>query len=120
MALVKASLKAVQPSGRELRFLFNPTQSTLDASNQLAEIGAPGLRAPVLQFVRGGGRTLSVDLFYDAFEVPGGDVTDATEAIYALLTPTPETGAPPICVFAWQSRRLQCVVERVSGRFTLF
>jgi hypothetical protein len=120
MALVKASLKPVRPSGRELRFRFNPTQYTLDASNQIAEIGVPGLRAPVLQFVRGGGRTLSVELFFDAFELPDGDVTDDTEAIYSLLTPTPETGAPPICVFAWKSRRLQCVIERVSGRFTLF
>jgi nucleoid-associated protein YgaU len=120
--LTKASIQPVRPKGDEIVFRFNPTQYTLDASNQLAEIGVPGLRAPVLQFVRGGGRTLSLDLFFDAYEQvdPDGDVTDATEAIYTLLSPAAETGAPPVCVFAWSSRRLQCVLERVSGRFTLF
>jgi hypothetical protein len=120
MALVRATLKPVNPDGAAIRFHFNPTQYTLDASNQIAEIGVPGLRAPVLQFVRGGGRTLSLELFFDAFEDRRGDVTDATETIYELLTPTGQTGAPPVCVFAWQNRRFQCVVERVSGRFTLF
>jgi nucleoid-associated protein YgaU len=120
MSLVKASLKPVTPAGAEIPFLFNPTQYTLDASNQIAEIGVPGLRAPVLQFVRGGSRTLNVDLFFDAFEDADGDVTAATDSIYGLLAPTPSTGAPPVCVFAWAARRLTCVVERVSGRFTVF
>src|SRR4051794_31102524 len=120
MALTKASIKPVMPAGAEIPFLFNPTQYTLDAGNQLAEIGVPGLRAPVLQFVRGGGRTLSVELFFDAYGDPDADVTDATERVYGLLEPTPQTGAPPVCVFAWRDRRLRCIVERVSGQFTLF
>jgi hypothetical protein len=126
MALAKASLQAVRPERELIPFLFNPSQYTLDAGNQIAEIGVPGLAAPVLQFVRGGGRTLSLDLLLDAYEqrLYGGreitDITDLADAIYALLAPTPETGAPPVCMFAWKDRRLQCIVERVSGRFTLF
>jgi Contractile injection system tube protein/LysM domain len=126
VALAKASLEPIRPKGDPIVFLFNPTQYSLDASNQIAEIGVPGLRAPVLQFVRGGARTLSLDLLLDAYEQRelGGrtidDVTDLADSVYALLTPTAETGAPPICMFGWKDRRLQCIVERVSGRFTVF
>jgi nucleoid-associated protein YgaU len=126
MPLEKASIEPMRPPGDKIVFLFNPTQYSLDASNQIAEIGVPGLRAPVLQFVRGAGRTLSVDVFLDAYEqreLGGrtvGEVTDLAESVYGLLAPTTETGAPPVCMFAWKDRRLQCVVDRISGRFTVF
>jgi nucleoid-associated protein YgaU len=121
-----ASLQPVRPKGKVIPFQFNPTQYTFDASNQLAEIGVPGLRAPVLQYVRGASRMLALELLFDAYAdvsyriTQNVDVTESTEAIYGLLAPTKETGVPPICMFAWESRRLQCVVERVSGRFTMF
>ena len=94
MPLAKASIEPIRPRGDKIELLFNPTQYSLDASNQIAEIGVPGLRAPVLQFVRGGGRTLSLDVFLDAYEQRelGGrsidDVTDLAESVYGLLTPT--------------------------------
>ena len=126
MALAKASIQAIRPERDAIPFLFNPTQYTLDAGNQIAEIGVPGLAAPVLQFVRGASRTLSLELLLDSYEqrTYGGreidDVTDLAESVYGLLAPTAETGAPPVCVFAWKDRRMQCIVERVTGRFTLF
>ena len=127
MALARASLTPIRPKGDVIPFQFNPTQYTFDASNQLAEIGVPGLRAPLLQYVRGASRVLGLELLFDAYAdvsylLPKQmfDVTESTEQIYGLLSPTKETGVPPICMFAWENRRLQCVVERVSGRFTMF
>ena len=120
MALTKATLQPIRPPRPAIRFRFNPTQYTLDASNQLAELGVPGLRAPVLQFVRGGTRQINLELLFDAYEDAEQDVTGPTDQVYGLLVPAPETSAPPICVFAWKDRRMQCVLERVSGRFTLF
>jgi LysM repeat protein len=126
MGLAHASIEPIRPKDDLIEFQFNPAQYTLEASNQLAEIGVPGLRAPVLQFVRGASRILSLEMFVDAYEgagpagAPIADVTDITERMYGLLAPTAQTGAPPICMFAWQNRRLQCVVEKVSGHFTLF
>ena len=90
------------------------------------EIMVPGLSAPVLQFVRGGGRSLTLELLFDAFEtreIAGRTIDEVgplTDAVYGLLAPTPETGAPPVCVFGWKDLRFQCVLERVSGRFTMF
>lgn len=126
MPLARATIEPIRPPGDAVECLFNPSQYSLDASNQIAEIGVPGLRSPVLQFVRGGGRSLAVELLFDTFEArqAGGRTVDEvgplTDAVYGLLAPTPATGAPPVCVFSWKDLRFQCVVERVSGRFTMF
>ena len=126
MALARATIEPIRPRGDTVECLFNPSQYSLEASNQIAEIGVPGLRAPVLQFVRGGASSLTVELFFDASETRevGGrfvdEVGSLTDAVYGLLAPTPQTGAPPVCVFSWKDLRFQCVIERVSGRFTMF
>src|SRR5262249_33265599 len=79
----------------------------------------PGLGAPILQYVRGNARTLSLELFFDTFERQR-DVREHTDRVYRLLEIDPETHAPPLCTFTWGTFNLRCVVERVGGRFTLF
>src|SRR5262245_9514368 len=105
--------------GEKIEFLFNPNQFSLDKGNQLAEIGIPGLGAPILQYVRGGPRTLTMEVFFDTFEKQTS-VRDHTDQVYRLLEIDPETHAPPLCTFVWGQLYFRCVVERVGGRFTLF
>lgn len=127
MELAKAVITPEKPSGADIPVLFNPTQYTFEKGVNLAEIGVPGLGAPILQFVRGNARTLSMDLFFDTFEA-GGDVRAHTNEIYALMNIAAETHAPAICRFKWgggkwgktDENSFRCVIERVSGRFTLF
>lgn len=117
MALAKAS---IQPeNGTPIPVLFNPSQYSLDKSNQIAEIGVPGLGAPILQYVRGNTRTLSMELFFDTFEQQS-DVRDYTNKIYALLGIQATTHVPPVCTFTWGNFQFRGVLERVGGRFTLF
>src|SRR5262249_48343471 len=97
----------------------NPSQYGLDKGNQLAEIGIPGLAAPILQYVRGNARTLSLELFFDTFEQQT-DVRKHTDRVYRLLEIDPDKHAPPLCASAWRAFHFRCVVERVGGRFTLF
>jgi hypothetical protein len=99
--------------------LFNPTQYGLDKSNQIAEIGVPGLGAPILQYVRGSGRTLNMELFFDTYEQQS-DVRAHTDRIYGLLDIRGALHRPPVCTFIWGGFGFTCVLERVSGRFTLF
>jgi LysM repeat protein len=99
--------------------LFNPTQYSLDQANTLAEVGVPGLSAPILQYVRGNGRSLSMDLFFDTYEQQT-DVRDHTDLVYGLLDIRGPLHRPPVCTFTWGSFNFDCVVERVGGRFTLF
>lgn len=117
MALEKAFIQLA--SGRQIPVLFNPTQYSLEKSNQIAEIGIPGLSSPILQYVYGNNRTLTMDLFFDTYEQQT-DVRDYTNQIYGLLRIEEETHVPPICTFTWSDFSFRSVVQRVSGRFTLF
>lgn len=120
MALEKAFITPETPAGAEpIVVLFNPNQYSLEKGNQITEIGIPGLGAPILQYVRGNTRTLSMDLFFDTYEQQS-DVRDHTNKIYALLGIESEKHVPPVCVFTWGDFNFRCVLERVSGRFTLF
>ncbi len=95
MALEKAF---ITPEGEErIAVLFNPPEYGLDKGNQIAEIGIPGLGSPILQYVRGNTSALTIELFFDTYEEQ-----------------------PPICTFTWGQFTFRFVVERVSGRFTLF
>lgn len=118
MALEKAY---ITPKGKpKIPVLFNPTQYSVEKSNQIAEIGIPGLSAPILQYVRGNTRTLSMELFLDTYEQQKADVRTYTNQIYGLLEIDPTTHAPPVCTFTWGQFNFECVLDRVSGRFTLF
>lgn len=120
MTLVKATIMPQSPPGAAaIAVLFNPTHYGLGASNQLAEIGIPGLPAPILQYLRGASRALTMQLFFDTYET-GESVATYTDAVYSLLNIEVTTHAPPICVFRWGSLTFTGVVERVEGQFTLF
>lgn len=117
MALEKALIET--NDGAKIKVLFNPTQYSLDRSNSIAEIGVPGLGAPVLQFVRGNSSSLTMDLFFDTYEAQS-NVADLTDRIYGLLTIKEAKKPPPICTFSWANFSFKALVERVSGRFTMF
>ena len=105
--------------GEEITVLFNPTQYNLDKSNQFAEVGVPGLASPILQYVRGNSRTLTMDLFFDTYEA-GTDVSQQTGPIYDLLGIRGDRHVPPICTVRWGTFEFRGVLERVGGKFTLF
>lgn len=111
---------SITPEGQdEFSALFNPTDYTIAKGNQIAEAAIPGLEAPILQYVHGNTRTLTMDLYFDTYE-EGTDVRDATDNVYDLLLIDPDTHAPPICDIAWGSLTFRGVVDTVSGKFTLF
>jgi LysM repeat protein len=106
--------------GDEIPVCYNPTQYSLDQGNQIAEVGVPGLGAPILQYVRGNGRTLSMELFFDTYEEQR-DVRDLTGPVYRLLDVDADLRRPPVFEFLWGGEPVcRWVMERVGGRFTLF
>jgi nucleoid-associated protein YgaU len=123
MALEKATIQRYDPEthavGAEIKVLFNPTEYRLSKANQFAEVAIPGLEAPPIQFVRGGARTLSMQLFFDTYE-QGEDVRDYTDQVIELLEIDPELHAPPICLFSWGNLVFVGVLERADQRFSLF
>lgn len=85
---------------------YNPTELTFSKTAQLAEIAIPGLDSPVLQFIRGGAETMSVELFFDTTDsgMSGfmtSSVTEITDRFYKLVKQDPDMHAPPVCRFTW-------------------
>lgn len=119
MRLEKATIQTVIGAAETIEVLFNPNEYRLSVANQFAEIAIPGLEAPPIQYVRGGARTLSMQLFFDTYE-QGSDVRDHTGRVARLLDTDPELHAPPICLFSWGTFNFQGVLERAEQRFTLF
>ncbi len=118
MALEVATITPAK--GKAIKVCFNPNQYSLDHGNQLTEIAIPGLRAPILQYVRGNSRTLSMELLFDTYEARKDVRKEYTDKIYKLLDIDATTHVPPICTFAWKDFQFKCVLERVGGRFTMF
>lgn len=110
----------IQPEGGQgFSVLFNPTQYTIDKANSLAETGIPGLEAPILQYIHGNTRTLSMDLFFDTYEEQT-DVREYTASVHQLLLIDASTHVPPICDIVWGCFSFRGVADHVSGKYDLF
>jgi hypothetical protein len=111
---------SISPEGQAaFDVLFNPNSYSVDKANQIAEVGVPGLEAPILQYVHGNTRTLTMELFFDTYEEQT-DVSKYTDQVYKLLKIDPSKHAPPICNIAWGRFQFRGVVDHVSGKFALF
>ncbi len=133
--LVKAFLTRKDNPALVVPCLFNPKELSVEKSNQFAEVNIPGLPSPIYQFVRGNARSVTMDLFFDTYE-EGIDVRLFTDRITGwdagsmfsklpgvakgLMDIDSELHAPPICLFIWGAFIFQCIIERVSKRFTMF
>lgn len=104
---------------KEIPVLFNPTEYSLDASNQFSWQTVPGLSAPVAQFISGETTSLSMELFFDSYEQKK-DVRTLTKEVTGLLDVDKDLHAPPICRFVWGSLDFKGIVEKVSQKFTMF
>ena len=133
--LVKAFLTRKDNPALIVPFLFNPSEFSVERTNQFAEVSIPGLPSSIFQFVKGGARTLTVDLFFDTYE-EGTDVRIFTDRITGwdsgsmfsklpgiskgLMDIDSDLHAPPICMFVWGAFIFPCIIERVTKRFTMF
>lgn len=106
--------------------MFNPPEYTIAKGAQFAEIAIPGIDAPILQFIRGQTRTLSLELFFDGTRVGSGnlvagDVRLLLEPVAQLGRIQPNTHAPPRIRFIWGvGLSFRGVVDNVQQKFTLF
>jgi nucleoid-associated protein YgaU len=154
MGLQKATLTNVSTYDAEdakpVEVLFNPTEYSVTTNMNYAAIDVPGLRMPLLQFVRGESRVMSVELFLDysdrdqtgktgigkeivsaALEavtgsgLPQSQTDTRLETQLAILrkyvTIDKELHAPPIVKFSWgDGRDFTGVVTEFSETFLMF
>jgi nucleoid-associated protein YgaU len=118
----KAIIRILDAHGvrsRDVSVLFNPSEYTLEKENEFASIGIPGLESPLLQFIRGGQETLSMELFFDSYE-QRRDVRDNTDQISSLLKIDSNIKAPPVVKFIWGKLSFTSVLKRATRKFTMF
>jgi Contractile injection system tube protein len=118
---MKGSIVPVIPKGDTVWFEYNPPGFESSKDVNWAEVGIPGLDFPLQQFVRGGLRTLSIEVYFnrDGYD-RSFDVQAAVKGLEALTEKTDETLAPPVCLFSWGKFQVACVVGSVSTRYTMF
>jgi hypothetical protein len=129
MALEKAVVTNTV-TGERIAVMFNPEEYTLNRENNFAQIGVPGLSAPITQFVHGNQQTLDMELFLDTYEThkhsnrelnaAGDDVRKLVNKVTGLMSIDPTTHAPPVLLFTWSSLSFTCVLSRASQRFLMF
>lgn len=117
-------------TGDSFEVLFNPSEYNLTRGNTFASAAIPGLSTPLLQFVNGNLRALSLELLFDSYErnVRGSrvinearsDVRKLTRQVTSLLDINPDTHAPPIVLFSWGDLSFTGVLVSADQRFTMF
>lgn len=118
---MKGSITPVIPQGDTIWFEYNPPEFESSKEVNWAEIGIPGLDFPLQQFVRGGLRTLSLEVYFNADSYDQlFDVRDAVKSLETLAEKTDETLAPPVCLFSWGKFQVTCVIGSVTTRYTMF
>ncbi|MEJ1961451.1 MAG: peptigoglycan-binding protein LysM [Gammaproteobacteria bacterium] len=117
-------------TGERIAVMFNPEEYTQSRENNFAQIGVPGLSAPIIQFVHGNQQTLEMELFLDTYEAhregnrqinsAGDDVRLLANKVTGLMNIERSTHAPPVLLFTWSSLSFTCVLTRASQRFVMF
>ncbi len=131
-ALEKAMLIVVDGVGVPmlLRFKYNPEQYTIEKSAEWTRPRAPGAEStPDPDYTSTNPTSVSMEIFFDAFEELAGDVSGDVETLFTWTKPTPVsrfTGSPqpPLLMFQWGSSSalsdFRGFLRSVSARYTLF
>lgn len=108
---------------------FNPTEYAIERGASWAEIAIPGLEAPVLQWVRGEGDTVTLELFLDVTDamvdgvIAGPDVRARfVEPLERLTRRSAFLHRPPTVEVHWGGRPViaSAIVQRLSVTYNLF
>jgi hypothetical protein len=99
--------------------MFNPSDYGIDRGATYAELDVPGLKTPILQFVRGEAQTLTLALFLDGSNARQ-PVKDALTALRKFICIDGELHTPPVCLFEWGDVRFQGVATSLKEKFSLF
>lgn len=121
MALVNATLTNISKDAQaSVKVMFNPTEYSITTNMSYADISVPGLRVPLVQFVRGDSKTLSVELYLDSTDT-GESLKTQLDELRSFVTIDQDLHAPPVCRFKWGDvNQFDGVVTGFTEKFALF
>ena len=126
MGLAHATLQNISKLDQDpIPVQFNPTEYGIDRGASFAELQVPGLRTPLLQFVRGEAQMLNLELFVDgtdkrASQAEADTVESRLNALRTFVEIDRDLHAPPVCEFHWGKVRFQGVVTSFKEKYSLF
>jgi hypothetical protein len=118
----EAELRVVQPPqpARVIHVHFNPADYKIAKENTFAEIPVPGLVSPPLQYIRGGARTLTMELFVDTSDELVSVQDKYVNDIAGCLDKDEKLHAPPILAFHWDREVFKGVLQSLEISYLLF
>ena len=127
MSLTKATITNLN-NKENIACLFNPTEYTIAKTNNWQAKPVVGKNVPKMEFTGGGARSMTVELLFDVFEDPLGDVRNHTDKLWKLLLTDPskqntstKKARPPYILFEWGDNwHFKAAITSLSIRFTLF
>lgn len=127
MSLTKATITNMY-SKEKVQCLFNPTEYTIAKTNNWQAKPVVGKNVPKMDFTGGGARSMTVELMFDVFEDPLGDVRQYTDKLFKLCLIDPsqknaktKKARPPFILFEWGDNwQFKAAITSLSIRFTLF
>ena len=113
---------------RELKFQYNPEQFTLSKSTiwsrQKVSLNAS---TPPPSYRSTGPRSVTMDVFFDRYSEPRGDVSDDVETLFTWTKPCPMPDgrfSPPVLKFEWGASdvmpEFKGFLSNVSASYTMF
>lgn len=121
MAFTRATIQNLSKGTAPVEVKFNPSEYSISRNMNYAEVLVPGLKTPLLQFVRGEAQTLSLELFLDTSDrTTQIGVGKDLAALQALIAIDPGLHAPPVVQFTWGAQAFQGVVTSYTEKFVLF
>jgi nucleoid-associated protein YgaU len=118
----EAELNIVEPAEQKasIKLHYNPKEYKLKKDNTFFEVPIPGLESPPLQYVRGGARTLTMELLVDT-----SDTLESVREMYVskvekLMERNNKLHAPPIVEFVWADQSFRGVLTSLEVLYVLF
>ena len=120
----EAQLRIVEPTeeqGATIPLHFNPSEYKLKKENTFAEVPIPGLESPPLQYVRGGARTLTMDVLVDTSDELSRRPREVRRRrSRRCVAKNEKLHAPPIVEFVWAEQVFRGVLQSLEVNYVLF
>ena len=105
-------------TGEVKSFLFNPETISDSRGVNFSEISAPGSSYPKFQYVNGGARGMSVELFL--CNTSKGTTQSYLSFLEGFLPKGSKFNKPPVLIFAMGSMVKECILNQLDRTFTEF
>ena len=112
--------------GERLTAYFNPKEIGVQQQVSWKEQSAPKGDAPFMEFTTGGGRSMTLELFFDTYEsgenVHKAFISKLEKGMRVMDAKEEKLKRPPTLLIAWGSGfpKFLCVMEALDVKYTMF